>query len=177
MIIDYELSIDDSLMYMEYQVLNKFNPSINDSVKRWGQFCFVILVVLFPSIVFLISRSVRGLAICLIVALAIYLAMNHGNNLRKLWWSFYQKKAREDLENGQYTNGQKTIPKKFIVEGGKVILESLNRELSIQRESIIRLDRTAAYYFIFFDTYEGTLIPREGLSKVERQWFDQALKA
>jgi len=168
----YELSIEDNMNFLAYQVKKGINPSINDSIKRWNILCFFLLIIVLPIAEYTVVKEKMALIIFFVIGLVIFGFMNYKSNLRRLWWKFYKRKARKDLKKMYYDNGKIAKKTYLSTDDSNIVIENEDRKRIYKKKDIKFIDVDEFYYYIFFKNYEGTLVPKKFTTQKDVEWFE-----
>ncbi|WP_086347571.1 hypothetical protein [Candidatus Enterococcus clewellii] len=168
----YSLSVEDNLIYLKKIFFSKKNPSIVEGIQRWIRKAFLLLVVLYPLLIFVLTNSVRSAIITGLIGLLLMGVL--WLNATKIYWARYCSKAKKDLIRFHFDNdpeGRVPIEAVFTEEEVTIISEARTKTL---RSSDICLTEVTEDYIIFYTIkYDGSFIPLNGLINKQEviAWF------
>ncbi|MBP1045732.1 hypothetical protein I6N96_05530 [Enterococcus sp. BWM-S5] len=171
----YPLTVEDNLIYQEKIFLSNKNPSIVDSIRRWTRLSFLLLVILYPLLVFVLTSSLKWTAAIALLAVIIFVLL--WMNAAKIYWKRYRSKAKKDMIK-IYFEGDAlgVVPIEAIFFDEEVTIASEARTKTIRKSDIDLTEITADYILFYTIKYDGSLIPLAELTEAERQqvinWFD-----
>ncbi|MGC6770264.1 hypothetical protein [Enterococcus sp. LJL51] len=170
--INYQLSIDDYLAHQENIFLSNKNPSVRDSVQRWIRLSFILIVLVYPAIVWLLTHSVVLTLVMLIAAAVLFFFLQ--KNAAKSYWYCYKGKARKDLLQTYFNNNEaQKIPMTAYFQEDTLTIISETASKKINRKDIDNLKISPVSIFFYTTKHEASYILLEGIENKEQvlNWF------
>ena len=162
--ITYRLHINDFLTYQKRLFLSNKNPSAADSVSNWVNLSFLLIVVTYPWLVYLITRSLLVTAIMFILALIVFLLIK--KNDRKVFWRFYQPKSEKDLLSLYFDNDPNhTISTEVTFSEDRLFFSNIDRSKTIFKQDIELVEISQGLLFFYTTKHDGSIIPLLRLSE------------